>query len=75
MFKENSREKFRILAEKRVVKAIKDLRLIGNLANKKNYTYEKKEADKIISALEKEIRSIKQKFEDDVQGEKIEFKL
>ena len=34
-----SRGKFVELAEKRVNKSIKDLRLIGNLANKTNYDY------------------------------------
>ena len=41
-----SSEKFVELAEKRVNKTIKDLRLIGNLANKANYDYENIDAKK-----------------------------
>ena len=43
-----SSEKFVELAEKRVNKTIKDLRLIGNLANKTNYDYENIDVKKII---------------------------
>ena len=46
-----TREKFKELAEKRVIRAVKDLRLIGNLANKNNYVFEPADADKIIAAL------------------------
>lgn len=57
-----SREKFVELAEKRVNRAIKDIRLIGNLSNKTNYVYTQKDADKILAAMEKEVKLLRSRF-------------
>ena len=35
----SKRDKFLELANKRVSRAIKDIKLVGNLANRKNYEY------------------------------------
>ena len=51
--------KFEIIAERRVTGAIKMLKLIGNLANKRNYSYTEKHVRQIISTLESEIRDLK----------------
>ena len=58
----SKREKFIMLAEKRVTRAIKDLRLIGNLANRHNYDYTEDDTQKIISVLEMEFKHMKNKF-------------
>lgn len=63
------------LAEKRVVRTIKDMRLIGNLANRNNYEFTDKDAQKIISALEKELRAMKAKFENSEASKTIEFQI
>lgn len=55
-------EKFRELANKRTNKTLNDIRLIGNLANKTNYEYTDQQARQIISALQKELDSLKVKF-------------
>lgn len=65
--------KFRVLAKSRVNKAIKSIQLIGNLANKSHYDYTSKEADQIISALEKELRSVKYKFKSSKNGRKADY--
>lgn len=71
----DKREKFVSLAEKRVTRTIKDIRLIGNLSNKNNYSFEEKDVRKIISALENEVRTLKARFAaDDVKSE-VAFKL
>lgn len=57
-----SREKFVELAEKRVTRVIKDIRLVGNLSNKTNYVYTQKDAEKIISVLEKEVKLLRSRF-------------
>ena len=49
--KADRREKFVELAEKRVNRAIKDLRLVGNLANRSNYSYTDQDITKIYRAL------------------------
>ena len=53
---------FRRLATKRLNKAVKLIRLLGNLPNKNNYRYEKSDVRKIFSALEKEMRVARLKF-------------
>jgi len=70
-----NREKFIELAEKRVTKAIKDLRLIGNLANKTNYSYTDDDSKKILNALEYEVKNVRRKFESTSADEDIVFKL
>ena len=50
------------LAESRVKKTITNLRLIGNLSRKNNYEYTNEDVKKIISALEKELRNVKDLF-------------
>ena len=58
----NRRDKFKSLANARVNKALQNLKLIGNLSNKQHYEYDDVDVKKIFSALESELRSIKQKF-------------
>ena len=70
-----NREKFVELAQKRVTRAIKDLRLIGNLANRNNYDFAAPDADKIVAALEREIRALKSKFTGGTEDGGISFKL
>jgi hypothetical protein len=59
---ESSHERFRRLAQKRVVRTIKDLRLIGNLGNRNNYDYTNDEVEKIFKVLEKELKFARSKF-------------
>ena len=54
--------KFIELATKRVNRAIKDLKLVANLANKQNYEYSNDQAKKIVKALQQEIELVKQSF-------------
>lgn len=63
------------LGQKRVINAIKAIRLIGNLSNKSNYSYTSKDAEKIIRALEDELKLLKRRFQDDSRGSEIDFRL
>ena len=58
----NNRENFVRLAENRTEKALKSIRLIGNLSNSTNYSFKKSDIDKIFTALNAEIRDSKSKF-------------
>jgi hypothetical protein len=58
----SDREAFKRLATKRVNKAINQLRLIGNLSNRSNYAYDKREVDKIFGALKTEIAEAQKRF-------------
>ena len=71
----NKRAKFVELANNRVNRAIKDLRLIGNLANKSSYDYTEDEAKKIIRALQREVDSIKARFGEGGPVGDAEFKI
>jgi hypothetical protein len=71
----SKREKFLELANKRVSRAIKDIQLVGNLANRKNYEYSEEEAKKIIRALQSETDRIKQQFQTGSQSVQRNFKL
>ncbi len=72
----SNRKKFKELAEKRVNRTIKDIRLIGNLSNRSNYAYTEDDIRKIFSVLERELKSQKQRFEAAAGGQEIPlFKL
>ena len=60
--KRDPRAKFVELANMRVARAIKDLRLIGNLSNRRNYNYSDAEAKRIVKTLEVELDDLKTKF-------------
>ena len=68
-------QKFRELAEKRVIKAIRAIRLVGNLANKTNYSYTQDEAKKIIRAMQRELWTIKRRFVDSADPDDVSFEL
>lgn len=75
MAREADREKFKELAEKRVNKTIKDIKLIGNLSNKSNYSYTEQDVKKIYSALKKELDLMKSRFDNNGANEDEVFKL
>ena len=63
--KRDARAKFIELANKRVTKAIKDIRLVGNLSNRRAYKYEDADAKKMIRALQRELDVLKARFRGD----------
>lgn len=69
------REKFVELAEKRVTRVLKDLRLVGNLANRNNYSYTEQDTKKILSAIEAEVKNLRRRFEHTDEEENTVFKL
>ena len=69
------RKKFVELAEKRVNRAIKDIRLIGNLSNRSNYYYSDTDSKKIIKALRDAVDEVRAKFDSGGRSDKEEFKL
>jgi len=75
MAREADRKKFVELAEKRVNRAIKDIKLIGNLSNRSNYSYEDKDAKAIIAALSKAVSEVKARFDRKGDETESEFKL
>ena len=73
--KRDPRERFIELANKRVTVAIRQLRLVGNLSNRKNYSYDPDDARKIIRALQRELDDLKSKFRGEENNDKSKFNL
>ena len=55
-------ERFIRIAESRTNKIIEQIRLLGNCANKNNYSYDDQQVDKIFKAIEKELDLTKKKY-------------
>lgn len=64
MGSETKAEKFVRLAESRVNRAIKDIRSIGNLSNRSNYSYDEEQVGKVIRALKQEVAALQRRFDD-----------
>jgi hypothetical protein len=71
----DKRKKFIELTEARVNRAIKDIRLIGNLANRNAYEYSDHDTRKIFRALAREVEAAKSRFTGESGGKDSEFKL
>ncbi len=71
----SKKEKFKELAENRVKKALKLLKLIGNLANKTHYDYSTQDSNKILSVLRAEIKNIETRFKSKNSSDENDFKL
>lgn len=69
------RDRFVRLAEARVAKAIKSIRIIGNLANKNNYEYTERDVNRIYGALQSEINDLKAQFKVGTSNNDVQFRL
>jgi hypothetical protein len=58
----NKSAKFVELANKRVNRAIRDLKLVANLSNRQNYEYTDEQAKKIVRALQQELDTVRHSF-------------
>ena len=67
--------KFVDLANKRVNRAIKDIQLVGNLANRQNYEFTDDQARKIVKALQQELDAIRHSFLVAGESSKSDFRL
>ena len=68
---ESQSDKFRRLANSRMPKAIKSMRLVKNLSMGQ-YTYSPAQADKVVATLQAEVDSIKASFQ---SNSAVEFDL
>ena len=71
----DKRKKFIDLAEARVNRTIKDIRLIGNLANRAAYEYSDDDVRKVFRALQKELENAKSRFGGGGDGKQEGFRL
>lgn len=59
---ETKEEKFKRIASMRTNRVIESLRVLGNCSNRNAYGYSRKDADKIFSAIQRQLRETKSKF-------------
>jgi hypothetical protein len=71
----DKRKKFVELAEKRVNNALKQIELIGNLANRANYDYSEEDYQKVFRVIDAEVKAMKQKFTGSTDNERKKFAL
>ena len=71
----DKRAKFLELANKRVSRTLKDIGLVANLANRRNYDYTEEEARKIVKTLQAKVDQVKRDFESGLETSKNKFEL
>ena len=69
---ETPEERFKRVAETRTNAVLDKLRILGNLSNKQMYGYSEKDINKIFSAINKQVKEVKAKFNSEKQKK---FKL
>lgn len=70
---QEKKERFKRVAENRTNKIIDQIRLLGNCANRSNYEYTEEEIKKVFSAIETELKTTKQKFQEKTVGKRFEL--
>ena len=63
------------LAERRVNDLLQKFRLLGNLADRRNYRYSDEQAKIIVKVIEDEIRTLKAKFQQSSEQQSKPFTL
>ncbi len=69
------RENFVRLAEARVNKALKSIRMLGNLSNRSHYAYNEDDIAAIISALQAETNALRTRFRSSGAQDNAPFRL
>lgn len=69
------RDNFVRLAEARVGRAIDSIRVIGNLSNRSNYSYDERDVQKIVQALQEELNTLRAQFASKSGNSGRKFKL
>jgi hypothetical protein len=71
---ESRRERFRRLASARGDRLIREISLLSNLANKKNYDYSAEEVEQLFKPIEAELKAAKACFDPSKPSErKVKF--
>ena len=60
---ETKNERFRRLASSRGDRLIREIVLLGNLSNQKNYRYSPEEVEQLFEPIEREIRAVRAMFD------------
>jgi len=63
MADESKNERFRRLAESRGNRLIREIMLLGNLSNQKNYSYSKEEVERLFAPIQRELNEVRALFD------------
>jgi bifunctional pyridoxal-dependent enzyme with beta-cystathionase and maltose regulon repressor activities len=72
---ESKRDRFERIAQRRTNQTLKFLRLLGNLADRRNYEYSDLHVQQIFAAIDQEIRIMKSRFKSDTPEASKQFKF
>lgn len=73
--KESKEDRFRRVAEARVNKTIKMIRLLGNCSRSETYTHTQEQVDQIFSSLQSELDTAKARFDNNIPSRGKRFTL
>jgi hypothetical protein len=59
---ESKAERFERIAARRVNETLRTLRLLGNLSDRRNYSYTDEQTAMILNAIDQEVRALKARF-------------
>jgi len=59
---ETPEERFKRVAEARTNAVLEKLRIFGNLSNRQMYSYSEEDINKIFSAISKQVKEVRAKF-------------
>ena len=65
--------RFKYLGEKRMTKALTAIESVKKLADRKNYRYEQKQVDYILSRLEAAVHEVKEEFSRNIGKQPVKF--
>lgn len=60
---ETKNERFRRLAKSRGDRLLREIRLLGNLSNRKNYEFSEHDVEALLDPIEQELRATRALFE------------
>ena len=63
MSNESKNERFRRLAESRGNRLIREIMLLGNLSNRKNYSYSDEEVERLFAPIQRELDEVRELFD------------
>jgi hypothetical protein len=72
---ETKSQRFERIAERRVNEALRALRLLGNLSDRRNYAYTEDQVALMLGAIEQGCRALKSKFKAEPGNDRAEFKF
>lgn len=74
MTAETKNERFKRLAESRGNRLIREISLLGNLANRKNYSFSQEEVERLFQPIQRELDEVRALFDSESQSNrKVKF--